>query len=84
MRMRFVWMDAMCVDENKCKEEEEEEKLTWSNASVWTHWRADANWTRMTVKKKKKKRKETLTGRRSWSRMVVVAHLMTQHVEFVL
>ena len=44
----------------------------------------DDNWTRMTVKKKKKKRKETLTGRRSWSRMVVVAHLITQHVEFVL
>ena len=44
----------MCVDENKCKEEEEEKKLTWLNASVWTCWCVDTNWTRMTVKKKKR------------------------------
>ena len=43
----------MRVDENKYKEKEKEKRLTWSDASVWEHWRADTSWTRMTVKTKK-------------------------------
>ena len=68
MRMRCVWMDVMGVDENKYKEKEREKRLTWSDASVWARWHADASWMQMTVKTKKKKRKEKLTGRRSWTR----------------
>ena len=88
--MLCMWMDALHVDENKCKEKEEKKTYFKLDVSVWTRWHADANWMRMAVKKKKKKRKETLTGRRSWMRIVVdanggthglvVAQLMTQHV----
>ena len=61
----------MRVDENKYKEKEK--RLTWSDVSVWVRWHADASWTQMTVKTKKKKRKEKLTGCRSWTQMVVDA-----------
>ena len=51
------------------KEKEKEKKKTYLVRCK----RVDINWKRMTVKTKKKKRKETLTGRRSWSQMVVDA-----------
>ena len=69
MQMHCVWMDVMRVDENKCKEKDEEKRLTWLDASVWTHWHADANWTWMTVKTKKKKRKKRNTY---WSQILVI------------
>ena len=51
------------VDKNQCKEKEKK-RLTWLDASTWTCWHAETDWTWMTVKtrEKKKKRKAKLTG----------------------
>ena len=44
------------VDENQCKEKEEK-RLTWLDASMWTRWRVEMDWTWMTVKTREKKKK---------------------------
>ena len=68
-------MDAMRVDENKCKEREEKKDLLGRGCE-----RVDALACGRELdaddcenKEEKKKRKKTLTGCRSWSRMVVDA-----------
>ena len=63
-------MYVMCVDKNKCKEKEEEKRLTWSRMQA-CGCELDAD--DCENKEEEKKRKETLTGCRSWSRMVVDA-----------
>ena len=49
-----MWMDALRVDENKCKEKKEKKTYFKSDVSMWMRWHADTNWMQMAVKKKKR------------------------------
>ena len=55
-RVDALRVNAIRVEENQCKEKERKKRLTWLDASAWTCWCAETDWTRMTVRKEKKEK----------------------------